>query len=127
MAGSVTGTDVIRSALQARMRKINISGIARELGISVSELESFAAGTLKRDVVVMNALAPELFQGNAQINPATDLLEPAVKDPPRPLGIRPEPVLPSKKVWPVGQPPPGPQPVKPSPPVKKTARPGWAE
>ena len=45
MTDVVTGTDAIRAALIARSRKMNLSFLARDLGIGVATLEEFAHGT----------------------------------------------------------------------------------
>lgn len=39
MSNTVTGTDVIRVALQARVRKLNTASLARDLGLSSDTLD----------------------------------------------------------------------------------------
>src|SRR5262245_33108113 len=127
MAEVVTGTDAIRSALYARSRKYNIAGLAREVGCSSSELESFIAGRLHLQPEILKALARQLFEGFAEFDPTINRLRSVRRQEPKPLGNAPAPVKATAKVWPVGSFSPGPQPVKPIPPKPKITKPGWVE
>ena len=55
MNEQVTGTSIIRAALRARNRKINLSTMARDLDMQITLLEDFAEGRAK-------TLAPDLLR-----------------------------------------------------------------
>lgn len=129
MSNTVTGTDVIRVALQARVRKLNTASLARDLGLSSDTLDQFASGKRSLPPDTLKALTKDLWGGHAEYDPAIDRLRPAIKQKPTPLGSGPPPItetmtLPTFKAGPA---PLGPQPVKPIPPKPKAQRPGWVE
>ena len=60
-----TGTDAIREALRGR-RKTNFATLARDHGLSGPTLEAFIDGRRSLPEATLQALAKELFNGNAE-------------------------------------------------------------
>jgi hypothetical protein len=74
----------------------------------------------------MQALVKALWDGYTEFDAELDVLRPANRTPPRPLGIRPPPIDPA--TLPTFKPDPsqiGPQPVVSPKPQAKTKRAGW--
>ena len=127
----VTGADVLREATKSRRRAGNFGGLARDLHVSISDLEAFADGGEPLAEPVMQSLAREFF--NARLNDA-GLLEPLNKPEVKPMCASGYPPFIDPKSHPFYTPPrePGayyaaPQPVKPVPAKPKGPRPGWAD
>ena len=123
LIGSITGTDNIRAALNARMIKNNTANMARDLGITSEALDAFARGTTTLPNDKLQTLTLDLWHGFLVYDPERDVLMPAKKDPPRSLGIVPDPIKTEQVQYLVGQPQHGigiqlPQ-------VKPNKRPGW--
>jgi hypothetical protein len=99
----------------------------RHLGIGIALLDAFSRGEVKLGPDYLKALARDLFHGHAIYDPLEDVLRPAVKQEPQPLGSAPtweHPGYPPRVV-------PGPRAgssglqLPPAPKPKKRA--GWAE
>ena len=100
-----------------------MSGLARAVDIPVQTLEDFLAGRVVLLPEVLNALTLELFAGNAVYDLTIDRLRPALKQEPRPMGIRPE-----TGDYITAPPSSGPlRPVVPPKSVVAGPRPGWSE
>jgi hypothetical protein len=124
-----TGIDVLRSATKARRRAGNFGGLARDLRVSIADLEAFADNGKPLAEPVMQALAKEMF--GAKLN-ADGLLEPLNKAEVKPMCASGYPPRLDPKTSPFYVPPrvpgefyPPPQSVKPEKPKVKTSRPGW--
>ena len=103
-----TGTDRIRDALRVRNRKINLTPIARELGVNNATLEAFITGSAKLSPDLLKALTKELFP-MSEFVPELDVLRPALQEPARLLGVPPQLSIPLPRYAPgPGQ---GPRPV----------------
>jgi len=87
-----SGAEVIRQVLAGRNKKANIGGLARDLGLSIAALEAFMYGRSGLAPEVLDALTKILFDGNAAYDPAIDMLRPAKREEPRPLGVLPPPI-----------------------------------
>ena len=74
---------------------------------------------------VLEALAKVLFDGNAEYDPAIDMLRPVKREEPRPLGIHPPPIT-ETMTLPVYQAGPLP-PDRVGTPPPKARRAGWVE
>jgi hypothetical protein len=85
-------------------------------------LEDFAYGRGSLPPEKLQALAKDLFP-KAEYDLALNLMRPANKAEPKPMGVAPPPFKPEPKVWPKWT--PGPQPVKPEKPQPKPKRAGW--
>lgn len=122
---AVTGTMVLRQTVKARNKSPHaLSLIARELGISASTLEDFAAGTVDLDVETLKALTPVLHPFS-EYDAELDLLRSANRAEPTPGGIPPSPYEATPKTYKVGMMQGlGPQPALPLPPTKPK-RTGW--
>ena len=121
-----TGTDAIRQALVARSTKVNIGGLARELGLSVAALEAFMYGRSGLAPEVLDALTKVLFDGRATYDPSIDRLRPAKREEPRPLGVPPPPIT-EMMTLPVYQAGPPPRQTGYGPPPPKARRTGWVD
>jgi hypothetical protein len=87
---AVTGTMVLRQTVRARNKSPHaLSLIAREVGISASMLEDFAAGKIDLNVDALKALTKELY-GNAEFDSELDLLR-SIAPPATPMGVTPTP------------------------------------
>jgi len=120
-----SGTEEIRRALYSRNKKVNLAGLARDLGVPSSALEDFIRGrdTLAADI--LQALATYVWGGAAEYVPAIDKLR-AVKQVPRSMGVKPEPLEPWQlPTYTAG--PPQAAPGMVSPPQPKAKRAGWVE
>jgi hypothetical protein len=112
--------------LAARNKKINIGGLARDLGLTGAALEAFAYGHSGLAPEVLEALAKVLFHGNAAYDPAIDRLRPVEREEPRPLGIKP-PLITETMTLPTYSAGPAPAQTGYGPPPRKARRPGWVE
>ena len=121
-----TGTDAIRQALVARSTKVNIGGLARELGLSVAALEAFMYGRSGLGPEVLDALTKVLFDGRATYDPSIDRLRPAECEEPRPLGVPPPPIT-EMMALPVYQAGPPPRQTGYGLPLPKARRAGWVD
>jgi hypothetical protein len=83
---------LLRKAVTAHDRKNNLSTLARDLGISNEALYSFAIGSTTLAADRLQVLAFHLWGGNTEFNPECNLLRPARKAAPRPLGNHPPPI-----------------------------------
>jgi hypothetical protein len=121
---AVTGTDVLRGALYARLHKGALPLLARDLNVGIARLEDFARGQGKLPPEILASLAKEFF--NADYNSAADRLQSVTKQPPQLMGIAPEPFDP-KAHPPAGRNFGGHSPYSPvkSVPTQKQKRPGW--
>lgn len=52
----VMGTTLVRLALRGRIRKLNMAGFARDLGMSADRLDGFAEGRLDLPPEIVRAL-----------------------------------------------------------------------
>jgi hypothetical protein len=93
MSTAVTGTDVLRNTLVARNKKINLGGLARDLGLPSSVLDDFIAGRCDLAPQVKQALTARLFD-HAEFDPTLDRLRPANRAAPKALGVAPPPFAP---------------------------------
>lgn len=123
---TVTGTDVLRSALRARIKHGHAAPLARDLNIGTASLDEFAHGKAKLPDTVMTALAKEFFGPNCWFDRELNLLVRA-KQAVKPMHrIEPPPVR-------RAPPPPGPvawrptRPLTPQPVQTKRTAPGWAD
>jgi len=114
---------VLRSAVQSRRRAGNFGGLARDLHVSIADLEAFADGGKQLPEPILQALAKEMF--SAKLN-AGGLLEPLNKPEAKPLCAAGYPSFVDPKSHPYYTPPhvagefyPPPRPVKPVPPMPK--------
>jgi hypothetical protein len=121
MPEQVTGVTLLRKALQARMKKHNLTALARELAVSMPMLESFAAGQVGFCDETLCALTPHLFP-SAVYNPSIDRLQAAVTAPPFSLPPNPPPYQASHTT-----PTTGGLNIGGKPPPKPKLRAGWAE
>jgi hypothetical protein len=122
----VTGTDLIRQALNVRARKLNTANLARELGIPSSTLDAFIEGKGSLPVETLKALCVDLFHGAAEFDAELDRLRSTNKQVPK--AIHPPPPIHELMELPKFKGGPGEssfRSVKPEPPVTKTKRPGW--
>jgi hypothetical protein len=117
-----TGTDVLRAALFARNAKLNLGGLARDLGLASATLEDFIAGRAVLLPEVLCAITKELLPG-AEYDPSIDRLRPANKTEPRPMGIARPPIEFATAPLSCGPP----RPVEPTPSPPHQAKPGWAD
>ena len=130
---SSTGIDVLRSDCYARRYAGNggVQSIAREAGISFTDVEAFIDGKSTPPMPALQAMAK--FLHDAKLDPETKLLS---KPPPPERSIgNPRPRWKStnplfEQLWEQSQP----KPAKPKPPTEQqlktarawTRRPGWA-
>jgi hypothetical protein len=70
---TTTGTDVIKSVLQGRLKRGHAGTLAPDLQVSIGAVEEFAFGDAKLQVEVLKGLARELFD-HAEYDPDADLL-----------------------------------------------------
>jgi hypothetical protein len=123
------GTDAIRAALYARVRKVNTAGMARDLGIPSSTLDAFAAGQIMLPADTLKLLAAELFHGHAELDVELNLLRSTNRQAAKSIGPGPPPIeamieLPTYDCDPIAH---APRPHEPTAPVTKMKRAGWAE
>jgi transcriptional regulator with XRE-family HTH domain len=118
-----TGTDVLRAAVHARNKGTNLAGMARDLGLSASNLEAFAAGKSNLPPAMLKKLCDWLFAGNTEYDETIDRLRPTNKAEAKPLGIRPPPIDPATLPKYAGGPPTLYPPKKDQP---KAPPPGWS-
>ena len=119
-----TGKDLIRRALSAR-KKINICAHSQRYWGRVPGARGFCIGSAALPPETLKALALHLFIGNTAYDPV-DLLRPASRNEPVPMGIRPPSVTEMGLTLPKftgGSPPLYP----PLPHKPKAQRPGWVE
>ena len=125
---SRSGTDVIRAAMRQRAAHGDLARMARDLNLSLTQLDSFTYHGGQLAPEALQLLATDLFAGHATFDPATNLLGATNKTPAIPGGIRPPQFDPKSR-------PPVDRTIRgPSPPVKgatlqpaRPHRPGWAE
>jgi hypothetical protein len=125
MSNDDSGATVIRQALAARNKKVNIGPLARDLSISSGALEEFAYGRAGLAPEVLEALAEILFDGHAAYDPAIDKLRPK-REEPRPLGVLPPPIT-ETMTLPTYRAGPAPPQTGYGPPPPKARRAGWVE
>ena len=126
----VTGTDVLRRAVHARIRSPHaLTMMARDVGdLAVHTLENFAAGKTDLKVEALKALTKQLFP-HAEFDETCNLLRSANKREARAFILPPRFDRKSTPYYlPVQAGPQiGPQPVIPVPTrPAATSRPGWA-
>jgi hypothetical protein len=103
------GSEVVRAALSAHSHgSLNITVLAKELGVAAHAILGFLEKNNTLPPPVMHGLVKVLFHGHAAWDERRDVLGPAVREPPKPLGRGPDqpPVLTSLPLRPAGQPPP---------------------
>ncbi|MBR0710137.1 hypothetical protein [Bradyrhizobium liaoningense] len=122
----VTGTDLLRQVAAARVKKIDYARLAKSVGIAPDDLLDFSQGRKNLPADTLCRLTTEMMQGT-RFYPDQDVLGPLEQIEPRPMGIRPDPFVPTPRAWAVGMAQgPGPQPVRPSPEQQtQPKRPGW--
>jgi len=126
-ATPTTGVDVIRDALRVRNKRTNLATLARDIGISSSELDSFLTNRLKLAPTILHKLTAYLFGGNAEYDATLDRLRSTgSKIDAVPMGSPPPKLDPkSLPVYRAGPPKLAPGMVEPAKP--KQPRPGWVE
>jgi hypothetical protein len=78
-----TGTDAIRQALRAR--RLNLANLARDLHLANAPVDAFMdGGTLPPDA--LEALTRMIWAGHAEFDAELNLIRPANRQEPRPLG-----------------------------------------
>ena len=82
------GTDVVRQALRSRNKKLNLANFARDLGMPSGRLDDFA----ERRTAAMQGLVRALWGEHTVFDPELNVLRPASREAPRPLGILPPPI-----------------------------------
>src|SRR4051812_44667058 len=91
MSEPVTGVTVLRQTVRARNRSPNaLTLIAREVGVSASTLEDFAANRADLDVATLKALTP-ILHPHAEYDEESGLLRSSNRNPPMLAGIPPAP------------------------------------
>ena len=121
----VTGTELIRQVAAARVKKIDYARLAKEVGVAPDDLFDFAQGRKNLPADTLCRLTTVMMQGT-RFYPDQDLLGPLVQVEPKPMGIKPDPFVPTPRTWVVGiAQGPGPQPVTPSNMQVKSKRAGW--
>jgi hypothetical protein len=113
-----------RCTIVALNKKVNIAGLARDLSLSARALEAFAYGHASLAPEALKALTVHLFHGCAEYDPAIDMLRPAKREEPRPLGIGP-PLIEQTMTLPVYKAGPPPRQTRYGPPPRKARRAGW--
>jgi hypothetical protein len=93
-----TGTDYIRAALAARAKKIGYTNRARDWGISSEALLGFIEGRTDLSPQVLCVIATDLWGGNAEYDPALNLLRPTNRNEPRSMGVAPAPFDPEREI-----------------------------
>jgi hypothetical protein len=83
-----SGTDVIRQAVAARMKKLNTANWAREMKVASSTLDDFAAGKAQLPPDILNSLAKYIFGAAVSFDAQADLLRRAAPQV-SPLGCHP--------------------------------------
>jgi hypothetical protein len=103
-----TGLDVNREALRVRRFKGHLAPLARDLHVSIGDLEAFATNSkAKLPPEVLAGLIKDLFGGNTELDPATGLLRSVNRSEPTPLGVTPPPFPRKPLDFTPGAPPPG--------------------
>ena len=89
--------------------------------VTAAALEAFIYGRASLAPETLKALAVHLFDGRDEYDPAIDMLRPAKREEPRPLGIRPPPITETMTlpVYQAGPPPPSPGMVPPAMPIRR--------
>jgi len=72
-----SGIAIMRQALGARNRKMNLAGMARDLGVASTSLEAFATGDAKLAPGVLVKLAERIWNGHLKYDVATDAMQSA--------------------------------------------------
>jgi hypothetical protein len=83
-----SAASILRRALTARNRRLNLSGLARDIGLASSALEAFCGGANLPDEA-LTALTERVFQGHLRFDPKTGTLEPTNKAEPTSIGAPP--------------------------------------
>jgi hypothetical protein len=134
MMDTGSGADVLKRTLATRNKKINISRIARDVGLPVEALEAWLFNSAQARLApeYMKKLAAVLYHG-AGYDEVTDKLVPARKTEPTPLCapdyVQPfNPAMAPYGVWDGKKPVSGPQDMTPGPPVSGKVKPppGWS-
>jgi hypothetical protein len=125
---AVTGTDILRRGLYARLAKGALARIARDLTVGIERLEAFARNQGELPPEVKQQLAREFF--NADFDPELDRLRPQPQPEPVAITVRPPsfsemgitvPKIERNPIAHLGR-----KNAKPTPPARPQ-RPGWAD
>jgi hypothetical protein len=121
-----SGTDLLRDATRSRRHKVHLGILARDLHISISDLEAFVDNGKPLPEPVLQALAREFF--NAELTEA-DKLSSVNKAEPRLFGIPSPPFDPNAVTYPPRTDPKASRiNINPGPPITmpwSSKRPGW--
>ncbi|MCA1474299.1 hypothetical protein [Bradyrhizobium sp. NBAIM08] len=122
----ITGTELLRQVAAARVKKIDYARLAKSVGIAPDDLLDFSRGRKNLPADTLCRLATEMMQGT-RYYPEQDMLGPLEQVEPRPMGIRPDPFVPTPRTWAVGMAQgPGPQPLTTQPAQQvRDRRAGW--
>ena len=70
-----SGREAIRRAMLAMSRKENLAAVGRDLGVSATALEAFAASDAMLAPGILIKLAERLFMGHLTYDPVSDKIE----------------------------------------------------
>jgi hypothetical protein len=125
---AVTGTDILRDATRSRRQKGHLGILARDLHVSISDLEAFTDNGRPLPEPVLQALAKEFF--NAELDIAANRLRSLNNAAPKLMGIAPAPLDRNAVTYPPRADPKARHYINPGPPMipsqlQAAKRPGW--
>jgi hypothetical protein len=84
-----SGKEIIRLAMAARNRRLNLGRIARDVGVPSTTLEAFITGSASLTPEVLNKLADWIWGGTMKYAADVDRIQPAQSREGTPIGKAP--------------------------------------